>query len=95
MSTFYVDLTTVDDWSSFQQIMDEYYEEHKKYIRSLALELKVSVGCATDVLYLRSRSWHTDELEKELIRLHQEGNPPNVCEFGCTGYTFKTITKNA
>lgn len=88
MSTFSVDLTTVDDWSSFQQIMDEYHEEHKKYIRSLALELNVSVGCATDVLYLRSRSRHTDEMEKELIRLHQEGNPPNVCEFGCTGYAF-------
>lgn len=81
MSTFSVDLTTVEDWNSFQQIMDEYQEEQINYIKSLAEELNVSEGCAADVLYLRSRSRHTDELEKELIQLHNEGNPPNVCEF--------------
>lgn len=88
MSTFSVDLTKVENWDAFNEIMSDYQKEQLEYIESLAKELDVSVGCATDVLYLRSRSRHTDELEKELIRLHNEGNPPNVCEFGCTGYAF-------
>jgi hypothetical protein len=44
----------------------------------LAEALNVSMACAADVQYLRTRSRWTLEKEKELIRLHKEGNPPNV-----------------
>lgn len=82
MSTFSVDLTKVENWDAFNEIMNDYQEEQMKYVESLAQELGVSVKCAEDVNYLRSRSRHTEELEAELIRLHKEGNPPNVFEFG-------------
>jgi hypothetical protein len=82
MPTFSVDLTEVENWDVFNEIMSDYQEEQMKYIESLAEDLGVSVKCAEDVNYLRSRSRHTEELEAELIRLHQEGNPPNVFEFG-------------
>jgi len=52
-------------------------------IGDLAKELGVSKECASNVRYLRSRSRWTQELEDELIRLHKEGNPPNMNEFGC------------
>jgi hypothetical protein len=54
----------------------------EEYFKSLAEELGCSVGCAGDVWYLRQRSRWTQELENELIRLHKEGTPPNICEFG-------------
>ena len=82
MSTFSVDLSKVENWDAFNEIMSDYQKEQLEYIESLAKELDVSVECAEDVNYLRSRSRHTEELEAELIRLHQEGNPPNIFEFG-------------
>lgn len=68
--------------TSFADVQDEYYNEMERYLQSLASELGCSVGCATDVWYLRQRSRHTQELEDELIRLHNDGTPPNICEFG-------------
>jgi hypothetical protein len=82
LSTFSVDLSKVENWDAFNEIMSDYQKEQLEYIESLAKELDVSVECAEDVNYLRSRSRHTEELEAELIRLHQEGNPPNIFEFG-------------
>jgi GAF domain-containing protein len=82
MSTFSVDLTKVENWNAFNEIMGDYQKEQLEYVESLAQELGVSVECAEDVNYLRSRSRHTEELEAELIRLHKEGNPPNIFEFG-------------
>jgi len=61
---------------------NEYYESMNSYFDDLAKELDCSKGCATDVWYLRSQSRWTPELEAELIRLHKEGAPPNICEFG-------------
>jgi hypothetical protein len=71
------------DWAEFQRIMDMLQEEHNQYAQDLATELGVSVSCAYDICYLRSRCRHTDELEQELIELHKKGTPPNMCEFGC------------
>jgi len=64
------------------QIQNDYYNELEEYLKSLAEELQCSYACATDVWYLRQRSRWTQELEKELIRLYNEGTPPNVLEFG-------------
>lgn len=65
------------------QIQDNYYNELESYLQSLAEELGVSSACAGDVWYLRQRSRWSQELENELIRLYNEGTPPNICEFGC------------
>ena len=80
-SWFLIDLNKITDWDSLHEAMNSYYESIHAGIDSLAAELGVTKECALDVWYLRSRSRHTSELEAELIRLHKEGNPPNVCEF--------------
>lgn len=51
----------------------------------------VSEVCVNDVEYLRSRSRWTDELELELIELHEAGKPPNVNDFGCTPETGQAL----
>jgi len=53
--------------TSFDDVQDKYYEEMNQYMKDLAVELGVSVWCAEDVWYLRTRSRHTSELEAELI----------------------------
>lgn len=81
--TFVVEIP-VDDpekMDKFQEAMDKVQDETNDYIRQLAIDLGVSEWCAMDVFYLRSRSRWTQELEDKLIRLYQEGNPPNMCEF--------------
>lgn len=57
----------------------------------LAAELNVSIACAADVEYLRTRNRHTPELEQELIELHKKGTPPNIFSFGCTEETGKKL----
>jgi hypothetical protein len=61
---------------------------------SLAKELSVSLGCARDIIYLRSRSRWTPKLEAELIQLHSKGVPPNICKFGSTCRTQATLYWN-
>jgi len=81
MNTFTLDLTqnrSKEDWDNLQAVMDKVHNETVDYIQSLAKELNVSEGCAWDVWYLRGRSRHTPELEKELIELYAQGNPPNI-----------------
>jgi hypothetical protein len=69
---------TQEDWNKVQ---DDYYNEIEEYIKYLAEKLNCSVACAGHVWYLRQRSRWTQELEDELIRLYNEGTPPNICEF--------------
>ena len=64
-----------------QKVLNDIQDETNKYIENLAKELNISVACAMDVWYLRTRSRHTPELEKKLIQLHKDGTPPNICEF--------------
>ena len=61
--------------------MSDYQQELIDYLNNLSEELGCSVGCAGDVWYLRQRSRWTQELENELISLHNAGNPPNINEF--------------
>lgn len=68
---------------------------HESYIVDLAAELGVSMSCAADVEYLRTRNRHTPELEQELIELHRKGTPPNIFSFGCTEETGKNLLKAA
>jgi len=76
-----------DIQDAFEKAQDRVVEE----IVALAKELKVSEKCASDVLYLRTRFRHTPELEAELIRLHKEGIPVNVYEFGVTEQTQRAL----
>lgn len=62
-----------------------------KRAAALAESLNITEACAADVIYLRTRNRWTPELEKELIRLHKEGNPPNVMDFGCTPETGQAL----
>jgi hypothetical protein len=57
-------------------------------IKDLENELNVSRQCAIDVWYFRVRSDYTPELEKELLRLHSIGQPPDVHEFPRGGKLF-------
>ena len=66
---------------ALQDFMNQCASETNAYISELATELDVSVACASDVWYLRTRSRHTQELEDRLIELHRAGTPPNVMEF--------------
>lgn len=86
METFCIEMPSMDDkeaWENFQKFMDFLYDEHVAYEKQLSSELGISEECARDVVYLRTRSRHTPELEEELIALHKAGTPPNVNEFGC------------
>jgi hypothetical protein len=69
---------------SYEDALNEYYEELEQYMRDLATELGVSVNCAQDVWYLRTRSRHTPELEAELIARWAAGIYTNISNFGVT-----------
>ncbi len=73
-----------DIQENINKIQNDYYNELVTHLESLAEELDCSVGCAGDVWYLRQRSRWTQELEDELISLHNAGTPPNICEFPTT-----------
>ena len=81
MSVFTVDLNNITDWNSFQSAMNEYHQGLCDEIENISKELNISYACARDVVYLRTRSRHTQEMEERLIQLHREGTPPNVNEF--------------
>lgn len=61
---------------------DEAMGGQEAFFSVLAENLGCSYEAAEDVWYLRGRSRWTQELETELIRLHSEGNRPNMNEFG-------------
>ena len=87
MNTFSIsfsneDLQNEELMKDFQDAMDSYHKEMVDHIIKIAEELGVSTGCAADVVYLRTRSRWTQELENELIRRSKEGISTNVCEFG-------------
>ena len=71
--------TDLDNLSDF---MNKVQDETVKYVSDLSEELGVSEHCAGDVYYLRTRSRWSQELENELIELHQKKSPPNMCDFG-------------
>lgn len=50
----------------------------------LSREMSVSRICAADIIYLRTRSRWSQELESKLIQMHAENKRPNMNEFGCS-----------
>jgi len=65
----------------FQLAMNAWHDEQVKHMQNVAKELGISESCANDVVYLRTRSRWSEELELELIKLHNEGNPPNIFDW--------------
>ena len=66
---------------------EQYYQEMQERTRALAELLGVSLKCAEDVEYLRTRARWTPQLEQDLILAHSRGEEVNMCEFGCTRET--------
>lgn len=64
---------------------------YDEVVHDLAKELSVSESCARDIFYLRSRSRWSQELEDELIHLHQKGERPNMNDFGVTSETQSNL----
>jgi hypothetical protein len=69
---------------AIQDLMNAGFAHMNDEQARVAKELNVSDSCASDVVYLRTRSRWTQELEETLIALHAAQVPPNIMEFGCT-----------
>ncbi len=61
------------------------------YESQLAADLNCSLSCAADILYLRTRSRWTQELEDELVAAHKRGEEINIFEFGSTRETQQEL----
>ena len=88
MKTFCIKLNNDDlqdkqNMKVLQDFMDEVINELNKETNKIANELNVSIRCASDIVYLRTRSRWSEKLESELIELYKNGNPPNIYDFGC------------
>ncbi len=64
-----------------QEVMDEMNNHLMKEIDRVSVELNIDTKAASDVVYLRTRSRWTQELENRLIAEHKNGRPVNVMEF--------------
>jgi hypothetical protein len=80
--------------SALNRLMQHQFDEMVKEEERIEKELGVSFQCACDILYLRSRSRWTIELEQKLIALHKAGTPPNVYEFGVTKETQRKLLES-
>ena len=80
-------------WKEFQSAMDEYYESLQEETKQISESLGVSMGCASDIQYLRTRSRWSQELENNLIDMDKKGLPlPNICDYGVTEETQRNMT---
>jgi hypothetical protein len=80
--TFVIDLTQIQEQGKideFQEIMDSLHDSYINECQQLSKQNSISSVCASNILYLRSRSRWTQELENELIRMDKEDNiQPNM-----------------
>lgn len=83
--TFCVEIPVDDQeaMAEFQTAMDSHNNEVNKYIEDLAKELDVSEDIAQEVYYLRTRSRHTLQLEKDLIDLLKAGVQVKIVSWPC------------
>lgn len=71
-----------------RQEMEDGAREYRQEVLRVSQELGVSLFCANDIVYLRSRHRHTPQLEAELIQRYKDGNPPE--DMGTFGVTEET-----
>ena len=82
--TFSVDVPVGDKeaMDKFQDAMNEIQDAYVVEQKRIAEEFDVSMVCAVNIWYLRTRSRWTEELENELIRRDTADEPaPNMCEY--------------
>jgi len=63
------------DMNSFNEIMNMWQDSMVAGIKALAEELDITESVAGDIMYLRSRSRWTQELEDQIIAAFRSGNP--------------------
>ena len=83
LKTFSVEIPLNDEFAmkKFQNAMDSLADKTTAYINNLAKDLNISISCASDVWYLRTRSRWSEENEQELIRLHSINQAPNIFDW--------------
>lgn len=64
-----------------QDIMDASIEHFHNSVENVAKELGITEGQATDVVYLRTRSRWTQQLENKLLQCYRDKIPVNIMEF--------------
>ena len=83
-----------NNMDELQDFMNVVQEENVKYTTALAKELNVSEECANAIVYLRSRSRHTQAQEDQLIaRDHDGRGMPNVMNGEWRGDDEATINE--
>lgn len=80
MQSFSVEIPVNDPkaMEEFQEVMNSLQDAMMDYEAQIAKELNCSEWAACDIIYLRSRSRWTQELENEILRLDKEGKHPPV-----------------
>ena len=83
MSTYTIKLDNVSDDAvkSVQGLLDAAADHHIKEIEKVAAEYGIQTGAAADVVYLRTRSRWTEELERKLIDIYKAGGSVNIMEW--------------
>lgn len=75
------DMESQEVMDGFKQLMDAQFGHYEEKVKDVMTELEVDQFCAVDVVYLRSRSRWTPQLEEELVQLHRRGIRPNIFEW--------------
>lgn len=70
------------DMDAVQEAMDAMFDAYQAEVNKVAKEYNVEYKVASDIVYLRSRSRWTPELEQMLIDMAQSGQyDVNICEW--------------
>lgn len=73
------DLNNKEKMDAFQELMNAGMDETVKEIERVAEELKVNDSFASAIVYLRTRSRWTQELENKLVEMAKAGEScPNM-----------------
>jgi hypothetical protein len=78
-----------------ENAVQSYYDLMDAERNALAQELRCSLECASDVMYLRTRNRWSPDLEQQLIQAHKDGQVVNVMEFGSTKKTQQDLLNAA
>lgn len=86
---------SLKEMDDMQNYLNDIASKLQTDAEKLAIVRCVTVACAQDMLYLRTRNRWTKELEDQLIQLHLEGTPPNMFEYGVTKETQENLLATA
>lgn len=76
------DLQDKKTMQALQEMMDAQAEAYNQEVLKISDELGVDDLWALDILYLRTRSRWTQELENKLVQMAKDGEQhPNMCDW--------------